>query len=128
MFNLQTKPIPNETAIGLHQDAINRCFSKNTLAEVRLPAQFLTPSYPEQIFEALEKENTDWSKGVLERLRLASPLMLHVTFRLQRMGRYLNTLEEALQLEYRIAQHMIVRPHHLYLPPTPPPLPLGPDY
>lgn len=35
--------------------------------------------------------------------------MLHVVFRLMKIARYLNTLEEALELEYRVMQHVIVR-------------------
>jgi len=84
--------IPKETAILKYIKNINDIFSQDTLPK---------------IFEALEAEETGWGKYILKRLKQCSPLMLHVTFRLQRIGRYLNSLEDALELEYRIAQHMI---------------------
>jgi enoyl-CoA hydratase/carnithine racemase len=67
---------------------------------------FTRPSLQE-VFQALENLNTDWSKQTLERLKECSPLMLHVTFRLQNLGFYLNSLEEAFALEYRIALNML---------------------
>jgi len=67
---------------------------------------FTQPSLFE-VFEALEQLNTDWSKQTLRRLSECSPLMLHVTFRLQNLGFYLNSLDEALALEYRIALNML---------------------
>lgn len=61
------------------------------------------------MFDQLEAEKTPWAEGVLGRLKSISPLMLHVVFRLMKVARYLNSLEEALELEYRIMQHCIVR-------------------
>jgi len=88
-----------KSAIEKHEDAIKRWFNKDSLYE---------------IIEALEKEKSPWATRLLQRLMFeCSPLMLHVTFRLQRMGRYLNNLDEALQLEYRVAQHMI-KSHDFY--------------
>jgi len=82
-----------KSAITQHLEAIQRCFDKSTL---------------EEVFEALKKEETPWANRTLKRLNdECSPLMLHVTFRLMRIGRYLNSLEEALELEYRIMQHVI---------------------
>lgn len=60
-----------------------------------------------EIFEALEAHESVWCRTILNRLKECSPIMLHVTFRLQRIGRYLNSLEDALELEFRVAQNMI---------------------
>lgn len=84
-----------ESAIEKHLEEIDRVFSKPTLKGV---------------FQQLEAEKTPWADGILERLKSISPLMLHVVFRLMKVARYLNTLEEALELEYRIMQHVIVSP------------------
>lgn len=93
------RPLPKESAIAPNLPKINEIFAHDTLVE---------------IFEALEKEKTGWSRALLRRLNECSPLMLHVTFRLQRIGRYLNSLEDALELEYRIAQNMIAHSEDFY--------------
>lgn len=84
----------HSSAIGRIRTGIDRCFGKNTL---------------EEVFQALrdEKEHEEWAKNTLKRLESCCPTMLHVTFRLQRIGRYLTSLEEALHLEYRVARKMV---------------------
>lgn len=60
------------------------------------------------IFDALEnKQDVPWLKQTLDRLKMCSPLMLHVTFRLQKLGYFFKTLEEALNLEFRVALNML---------------------
>lgn len=92
IFQKYSRPLPEVTAIDKVMPDILNCFNKSTLPD---------------IFAALEAEKSAWSEQILNRLRAASPLMLHITFRLQRIGRYLNSLDEALTLEYRVMQHVI---------------------
>jgi len=62
------------------------------------------------IFDALESnKDSTWAQQTLQRLKECSPLMLHVTFRLQKLGFYLQSLEEALALEFRVALNMLDR-------------------
>jgi len=91
-FNSFVDEVPEATAIGTFRDVINRVFAAESL---------------EEVFTALKREDTYWSRETLRRLNECSPLMLHVTFRLQRIGRYLNSIEDAFELEFRIANHMI---------------------
>lgn len=96
MLNRWIKQFPDDkdpSAILPYIPAINRCFNQRSL---------------EDIFEQLKEENTFWSKNVLERMKTqCSPLMLHVTFKLQRLGRYMYSLAEVLELEFRVHQHML---------------------
>ncbi|XP_067124574.1 3-hydroxyisobutyryl-CoA hydrolase, mitochondrial isoform X2 [Centruroides vittatus] len=60
----------------------------------------------EAIFQNLEKDGTEWSKKQLETLSKMSPTSLKVTFhQLKRGGKM--TLQEALNMEYRLSQRFI---------------------
>lgn len=85
----------NESAsslIAIH-DAIERCFSKDTV---------------EEIVEALEAETqeAEWAQKTLNLLKVHSPTSMKVTHRLLR-EHATKTFEESLRMEYRIAQRFM---------------------
>eukprot|EP01121_Diplochlamys_sp_Union-15-3_P013980 TRINITY_DN4418_c0_g2_i1.p1 TRINITY_DN4418_c0_g2~~TRINITY_DN4418_c0_g2_i1.p1 ORF type:complete len:661 (+),score=98.83 TRINITY_DN4418_c0_g2_i1:138-2120(+) len=81
----------DEDKIGEHLDAINRCFEGDSLLN---------------IYQNLEREGTEWAANIINKLNTASPLSLHITFRLQKLGRNLE-LEDCLKLEYNLAQRLL---------------------
>ncbi|XP_014279320.1 3-hydroxyisobutyryl-CoA hydrolase, mitochondrial [Halyomorpha halys] len=60
----------------------------------------------ESIFDALEKEGSDWSKEVLATMKKMSPLSLKVTHREMTLGKTLS-LKECLQMEYRLCHRAL---------------------
>lgn len=56
----------------------------------------------EEIFEGLEKDNSEWSKKQYETLKKMSPTSLKLTFEQLRRGKTM-TLQECLKMEYRMA-------------------------
>ncbi|KAJ3007643.1 UNVERIFIED_CONTAM: hypothetical protein HDU68_003415 [Siphonaria sp. JEL0065] len=68
--------------------AINRCFKHDTI---------------EEIVEALENENSEWSKKTLKELSSVSPTSLKVTLQQLRRGRKLD-FSSCFRMEYRMVQ------------------------
>eukprot|EP00761_Pharyngomonas_kirbyi_P013146 gb/GECH01013173.1/.p1 GENE.gb/GECH01013173.1/~~gb/GECH01013173.1/.p1 ORF type:complete len:697 (+),score=192.48 gb/GECH01013173.1/:1-2091(+) len=73
---------------GSFTECIESAIGHNTFEEVSFAENlgaihrcFHLPSSVEEIFEALETENTEWSKATLQKLKEKSPLALKVTFR-----------------------------------------------
>lgn len=86
---------PDKSSIVYKIEAIDKCFSHDTL---------------EEIFDALEKEATsssdDWCKATLKKLKESSPLSLKVTLRSIRDGRF-QPIDKCLAREYRISVNCI---------------------
>jgi len=74
-----------------HLNDIDKCFARDSV---------------EEIFEALERMDTEWSKTILNTLRKKSPLSLKLTFRMFRSGMSTN-LGRALHQDYVIAQNLM---------------------
>jgi enoyl-CoA hydratase/carnithine racemase len=73
--------------------AIDRCFAPDTV---------------EDIIAALEREPAEWARAALASIAKASPTSLKITLhQLQHGARF--DVEEALQLEYRMTQHVMQR-------------------
>lgn len=70
---------------------VNKCFYGNSV---------------EDIFDNLEKENSDWAAQQLKVLQAASPLSLKVTHRLIQAGRDLS-LAKCLQMETRLGYRLV---------------------
>jgi enoyl-CoA hydratase len=88
-FAEPAEPAPLEAL----RPAIDRCFAAETV---------------EGIVAALEDEGGDWAQAALASLAKASPTSLKLTLRQLQIGaRY--DVEEALQLEYRMTQHVMQR-------------------
>ena len=60
----------------------------------------------EGIFDRLENLKTEWAQQTLEKLQTMSPLSLKVTLKQLRQGAT-KSMKECLQMEYRIACHMM---------------------
>ncbi|KAL5558228.1 hypothetical protein UlMin_034439 [Ulmus minor] len=86
---------PDKRSILSKLDAIDRCFSHDTV---------------EEIVDALEKEASDsfdeWCKTALKKLKEASPLSLKVTLQSIHEGRF-QSLDQCLVREYRISHTVI---------------------
>lgn len=78
-------------------DKINQLFGGNTL---------------EEIFERLEKDNSEWAAKQLATLKKMSPTSMKVTMKQLEHGANM-TLQQVLQMEYRITQHCI-QDHDFY--------------
>lgn len=85
---------PGTSQLEAQKSYIDQCFDRTSVEEI--------------LYQLAEGE-TDWHKAVLQALILRSPTCLKVAQRLIRAGRRL-PFDEALQLEYRVAQH--VMQHH----------------
>jgi 3-hydroxyisobutyryl-CoA hydrolase len=87
---------PEESTIFKYIDSIDRCFSKDTVAE---------------IIEALreETEHVEWAQNTLKAMELNSPLAMAITLRATRIGRY-TPLLGCLNLEYAIMSRLIQHP------------------
>jgi enoyl-CoA hydratase len=79
------------------------------LAELR-PAidRCFTPDTVEGIIAALEREPADWARAALASIAKASPTSLKITLQQLQLGARFD-VEEALQLEYRMTQHVMQR-------------------
>lgn len=80
-----------------NHDAINRCFSKSSVAE---------------IIAAVEKEDSDWGRDTLEHLRYASPTSLQVTFMQMQNARDMD-FAAVMEQDFNLACHFI-QGHDLY--------------
>lgn len=60
----------------------------------------------EAIFDALEKDGSDWSKDILATMKKMSPLSLKVTHKEMTLGKTLS-LKECLQMEYRLCHRAL---------------------
>lgn len=74
--------------------AIDRCFAPDTV---------------EGIIAALEREQAEWARAALASIAKASPTSLKITLHQLQVGARFD-VEEALQLEYRMTQHVMQRP------------------
>lgn len=82
---------------GELRNAIDRCFSKNTVAEIMAA------------LEAEEGETAEWAQKTLKTLHQRSPTAVHVTLRTMQLGRTWN-IEETFQREYEIAGKFMRHP------------------
>ncbi|KAF2894169.1 hypothetical protein ILUMI_12002 [Ignelater luminosus] len=76
-----------EFCLAPYIEQINKCFSATTI---------------EGIFEALQKDGSEWAQKTLKTLSKMSPTSLKVTLKELNLGSKLN-LQECLQMEYRLA-------------------------
>ncbi|CAG8653964.1 7404_t:CDS:2 [Acaulospora morrowiae] len=76
---------------GEIRKSIDRCFNKDTV---------------EEIIDALEKENTDWSKKTIETISLMSPTSLKVTLMELRRGKKM-VITDCFKMEYGLAQKFL---------------------
>jgi enoyl-CoA hydratase len=74
-----------------HLEAINRIFGKSRLADIAI---------------ALKLEDSDWAQHQGEVLATRSPFSMSVTLRHLREGRRLETFEQVMQMEFRIASRL----------------------
>jgi 3-hydroxyisobutyryl-CoA hydrolase len=80
-----------ESEIDSHLIKINDIFGSNSLNE---------------IFQKLEKDPSEWSQKLLQKLLSVSPTSLQVVFKQLKLGANLN-LGECLKLEYKISQEFM---------------------
>jgi enoyl-CoA hydratase len=86
--------IPLDAPIASHMDAIDRCFSADSVAA---------------ILQRLEAEGTDWSRETLAAIRAASPSAVLWTFEIVRAGAG-RTLPQCLAAELALTRHATVHP------------------
>ncbi|MGH6815790.1 MAG: enoyl-CoA hydratase/isomerase family protein [Hyphomicrobiaceae bacterium] len=82
---------PPASDLAARADVINRTFCGNTLGAIR---------------DALQAEGSAWSVKTLATLRTRSPLALAATLAAIRRARTLGSLEEALDVEYRLTTRL----------------------
>lgn len=80
-----------EFALKAHTDKINRLFAGQTM---------------EKIFDALQKDESDWATKQLDILKKMSPTSLKITLRLLLEGQS-RSLAEDLRIEYRLSQRCL---------------------
>ncbi|EGC35152.1 hypothetical protein DICPUDRAFT_33863 [Dictyostelium purpureum] len=87
----------NDSSLEFNQnlETIERIFGKSSV---------------EEIFDSLEKENTEWSKQTLKTLKTVSPTSLKVVFEQMNQGKKLPSLAKCLEMEFRISQHFLEKP------------------
>jgi enoyl-CoA hydratase len=61
----------------------------------------------EEIFAALEADGSDWARGQLEVLRTKSPQALKISLRQLRTGRRLQSFDDDMAMEFRIASRAV---------------------
>ncbi|ASP55678.1 enoyl-CoA hydratase/isomerase family protein [Sinorhizobium meliloti] len=86
---------PPASALLDHLSAIDRCFAFNAV---------------EEIFAALEKDESDFARETLELLKTRSAISLKLTLSLLRAGRSSATLNECLEREYAATLGMLSNP------------------
>ncbi|KAG9243705.1 mitochondrial 3-hydroxyisobutyryl-CoA hydrolase-like protein [Calycina marina] len=92
--------LPHDETIllgGNLRNAIDRCFSKNTVNEIMAA------------LEAEEGDTTEWAQKTLKTLHQRSPTAVHVTLRTMQLGKKWN-IEETFQREYEIAGKFMRHP------------------
>ncbi|CAL1530151.1 unnamed protein product [Lymnaea stagnalis] len=80
-----------EFVLKAHTDKINRLFAGQTM---------------EKIFDALQKDESDWARKQLDILKKMSPTSLKITLRLLLEGQS-RSLAEDLRIEYRLSQRCL---------------------
>jgi len=83
-----------ESPLRAHQEAVDRCFGKDSV---------------EEILAALEAEGTSWAEETRATLGRMSPTSLKVTLRQLRLCRG-RPYDEVVTVEYRLSQHLTARP------------------
>lgn len=91
-----SSPDGNPTLAEYRED-IDQCFKYDSM---------------EEIIEALQHQNNDWSKKTLEVLKTKSPTSLKVTLKQLRNGKKLS-FDECLKMEYRMDMRFL-KTHDLY--------------
>ena len=89
---------PGFAPLAEHRDAIDRCFSGDSVAE---------------ILTRLAAEDSDWARAQIAVLETKSPTSLEVTHRQLRLGARIEGFGEIMQMEYRIADRCF-RGHDLF--------------
>ena len=82
-------------AYAEHLDIINHCFSRPTITDICL---------------ALKMADDDWATAQADILKTRSPLSMAVSLEQLRRGAQMSSFEDVMQMEYRIACH-IIRTH-----------------
>lgn len=85
---MSTSDLSEEFVLKPHLEKINTLFSGKTM---------------EEIFEALEKDGSEWALKELEGLKKKSPTSMKITLRQLQEGATMD-LQECLQMEYRMSQ------------------------
>jgi len=88
---LSESPGPCRELTDENVENIVRCFSHDVL---------------EDVFRALEQFDSDWARAQLATLRTKSPQALKVTFRQMREGAKMQSFEDEMRSEYRIASRV----------------------
>jgi enoyl-CoA hydratase len=83
---------PGPATLPALQTSIDRVFAEETVEAIR---------------GALEKEEADWAKEARQAMDRASPISLKITLRQLQLGQGMS-VEQALTLEYRMTQHVMV--------------------
>ncbi|MEP4378632.1 MAG: enoyl-CoA hydratase/isomerase family protein [Alphaproteobacteria bacterium] len=89
---------PGEAPLAAHRDAIDRCFSGDSV---------------EDILARLAAEDSDWAREQIEALLTKSPTALKVTHRQLRLGAQIDSIAEIMAMEYRLADRSF-RGHDLF--------------
>ncbi|ESQ75019.1 enoyl-CoA hydratase [Asticcacaulis sp. AC402] len=84
----QAVPTP---AYAQHNETIDRCFGHGTMSEISL---------------ALNGDGSDWARKQAEILTKRSPQSLAVSLRQLREGRKMDSFEDVMRMEYRIASRI----------------------
>lgn len=90
---------PGEGELARFTPVIHRIFGSSSVEEILAK------------LDAEEGEFEAWAKETATEIRKKSPTSLRIAFEQMRRGKAL-TLAEALQLEYRIASHLVTRPDY----------------
>ncbi len=85
---------PPEARIESNRETIDRLFASDTY---------------EEILAALEKDGSDWAQKELETLATKSPQTCKVALRLLEQGKWQRDFAEEMQVEYRVASHVVQR-------------------
>ncbi|KAK9762685.1 3-hydroxyisobutyryl-CoA hydrolase [Basidiobolus ranarum] len=86
-----SEPTGHKYSLAKYRDVIDNCFHFDTM---------------EEIFEALEKDQSEFSKKTLKTLKEMSPTSLKVTLRALRSGRKLD-IASCFQMEYHLVQSFL---------------------
>ena len=85
---------PPDAAITAHQDRIDRLFASDRL---------------EDIFVALEEDDSDWAMKQVETMRTKSPQTMKVSLKLLLDGATMPTFEDEMRQEFAVAAHIVQR-------------------
>ncbi|MCC9622924.1 enoyl-CoA hydratase/isomerase family protein [Thalassospira sp. MA62] len=90
----QHADLKGEAVLARHREEIDRCFAGDSVVA---------------IFEALEREESDFGAEMLGALRAKSPAALCVSFEQIRLGAGMS-LADDLNMEFRLSQRMVEKP------------------